>query len=782
MPWPARLGLQSLLGQLPSSAFLPRRCSGWILVRKDPNSCLLEFLVELKCTKVPMLPFGFQLAISCLGFASTTNCYFGCQYLVPDFRHLYVECLPENASKLLIMGSHSRTIVWFRRDLRIEDNPALTTAGKDGSVLPVFIWCPKEEAQFYPGRVSRWWLKQSLIHFGKSLRSLGVPLILMRAEDTFSALLQCINATGSTRVFFNHLYDPVSLVRDHTIKSQLAEIGINVTTFNGDLLYEPWEVYDEQGLAFTTFDAFWEKCKSLPVEPTFHLPPWRLVPPDGSEAVQGCSIEELNLEKETEKSSNALLSRGWSPGWSNADKLLNEFMENHLIDYSRNMMKVEGATTSLLSPYLHFGELSIRKVYQSVRMKQMQWLKEENSVAAESVKFFLKSLGLREYSRYLCFSFPFTHEKSLLGNLRHYPWQADEVQFKAWRQGRTGYPLVDAGMRELWATGWIHNRTRVIVSSFCVKFLLLPWTWGMKYFWDTLLDADLESDILGWQYISGSLPDGHQLDRLDSPEVQGWKFDPDGEYVRQWLPELTRVPTEWIHHPWDAPVSVLRAAGVELGLNYPKPIVDISVARERLDKAIAMMWELDRTSKAEKKDETSEVVDDNLAGFKSLDIPKVVVKREVTYTSSSNDQRVPSIQNLKSSCNPQCSKDIDHEKHNQDNRNDSIAKPEKSHMDEDLRSTAESSSARKRSMSESLCAVPTSSFSSSEAKFHDGYGLSKLQVPVESTSMCLWQGNCNTDRMVTVCLSRWWTLTSEFQPGFIGCYWRHWFGRVPHMV
>lgn len=199
--------------------------------------------------------------------------------------------------------------------------------------------------------------------------------------------------------------------------------------------------------------------------------------------------------------------------------MLAEFVEGSLLEYSRNRMKVEGTTTSLLSPYLHFGEISVRKIYQTVRMKQINWAKEGNCEAEESVSLFLRSIGLREYSRYLCFNFPFTHERSLLGNLRHYPWRADENQFKSWRQGRTGYPLVDAGMRELWATGWVHNRIRVVVASFFVKFLLLPWTWGMKYFWDTLLDADLESDILGWQYISGSLPDGHELNRIDSPEV-----------------------------------------------------------------------------------------------------------------------------------------------------------------------------------------------------------------------------------------------------------------------
>lgn len=231
------------------------------------------------------------------------------------------------------------------------------------------------------------------------------------------------------------------------------------------------------------------------------------------------SIEELGLEDESEKSSNALLGRAWSPGWSNADKALNEFVEQHLLHYSKNRLKVGGDTTSLLSPYLHFGELSVRKVFQLARMKQILWANEGNSVGEESVTLFLRALGLREYSRYLCFNFPFTHERPLLGNLRFFPWNSDLTNFKAWRQGRTGYPLVDAGMRELWATGWIHNRIRVIVSSFAVKVLLLPWRWGMKYFWDTLLDADLESDILGWQYISGSLPDGHELERLDSPEV-----------------------------------------------------------------------------------------------------------------------------------------------------------------------------------------------------------------------------------------------------------------------
>ncbi|KAJ0966487.1 hypothetical protein J5N97_023404 [Dioscorea zingiberensis] len=608
------------------------------------------------------------------------------------------------------MGSNSKTIVWFRRDLRIEDNPALASAARDGCVLPVFIWSPNEEGQFYPGRVSRWWLKQSLAHLDQSLKSLGVPLLLIRTESALGALLQCVNAVGAGKVVYNHLYDPVSLVRDHKIKTKLVELGINVQSFNGDLLYEPWEVYEEDGHAFTSFDAYWKKCLTLPIEPTPLLPSWRLVSPTGTEAIQSCSVEELGLENELEKSSNALLSRGWSPGWSNADKVFAEFVEGHLLDYSKNRMKVDGCTTSLLSPYLHFGELSVRKIYQCVRMKSIQWAKEGNSSGEESVELFLRSIGLREYSRYLCFNFPFTHERSLLGNLRHYPWRADESHFKAWRQGRTGYPLVDAGMRELWATGWVHNRTRVIVSSFFVKFLLLPWTWGMKYFWDTLLDADLESDILAWQYISGSLPDGHELNRLDNPEDQGQRFDPEGEYVRSWLPELSRVPTEWIHHPWDAPKSVLRAAGVELGLNYPNPVVDINTARERLDDAVAMMWELDRAEKAGRLQVSDEVVADNLIDMRKLDIPKVVVKRQVSCATSSHDQRVPSLQNFKADLSNKGKEDACAQKLNpaEDGYKQRV---ETLKPDEDLHSTAESSSARKRSISECLCDVPTCSSS-----------------------------------------------------------------------
>uniref|UniRef100_A0A2P2JF00 Photolyase/cryptochrome alpha/beta domain-containing protein n=2 Tax=Rhizophora mucronata TaxID=61149 RepID=A0A2P2JF00_RHIMU len=607
---------------------------------------------------------------------------------------------------------YNKTIVWFRRDLRIEDNPALAAAARDGYVFPVYIWCPKGEGQFYPGRVSRWWLKESLVHLGHSLKSLGAELVLMKTHSILAALLDCINATGATRVVFNHLYDPVSLVRDHNIKEKLEELGISVQSYNGDLLYEPWEIYDEKGNSFMTFDSYWDKCLSMHMGSVSHLPPWRLDLIKGT--VEKCSVEELGLEDDAEKSSNALLGRVWSPGWSNADKALAEFVEEHLIDYSKNRIRVAGNSTSLLSPYLHFGELSVRKVFQSVQMKQILWTKDENPEGKESVTLFLRSIGLREYSRYLCFNFPFTHERSLLSNLRYFPWNVNQAQFKAWRQGRTGYPLVDAGMRELWATGWIHNRIRVIVSSFAVKVLLLPWKWGMKYFWDTLLDADLESDILGWQYISGSLPDGHELERLDSPEIQGFKFDPDGEYVRHWLPELARLPTTWIHHPWDAPLTVLKASGVELGLNYPKPIIDLDSARERLTEAICKMWEMEAAARPSNSSGTNEVVEDNADLTEDSANTKFHLKNKAPcLTISSNDQKVPSFQNPQNTpVYRKRSKEMEEDR----------TKPEKldnddniegtSRTNEDLCSTADSSAAKKQNTSRCSFSVPQcSSFS-----------------------------------------------------------------------
>ncbi|CAI5943305.1 unnamed protein product [Closterium sp. NIES-65] len=519
------------------------------------------------------------------------------------------------------------TIVWFRRDLRVEDNPALIAAAQQGAVVPLFVWSPEEEGQFFPGRVSRWWLRNSLSQLHAALTALGVPLFMRRAKSTLAVLLEVMAATGATQVFYNHLYGalpsahrpslfpcmgfsnlalsfsslhyPASLVRDHRVKQELSRRGVVVRSFNADLLFEPWEIFDDHGKAFTTFRSFWRHClhHPRPSRPDPPLPaPARLCGPLGF--VRSVAVDLLGLEADDERPSNDLLARAWLPGCTNADRALVAFLHGPLLEYAANRSKADSATTSLLSPHLHFGEISARRIFHECQRLSVAWQKDGLPRAAESVAQFVRALGFREYSRYLSFNFPFTHERSLLANLKHFPWRVDEHMFKLWRQGRTGYPLVDAGMRELWATGWLHNRIRVVVASFCVKFLQLPWRWGMKYFWDTLLDADLEADVLGWQYISGSLPDGHELDRMDDPEEDGYRFDPEGEYVRRWVPELARVPTDWIHHPWDAPPVVLRMAGVELGANYPRPVLDVLTARQRLQEAVDTMWQREAALKA----------------------------------------------------------------------------------------------------------------------------------------------------------------------------------------
>ncbi|KAJ0922632.1 putative deoxyribodipyrimidine photo-lyase [Helianthus annuus] len=540
------------------------------------------------------------------------------------------------------------SVVWFRRDLRVEDNPALAAGVRSGKVIAVYVWAPEEEGHYYPGRVSRWWLKQSLSLLDSSLQNLGTSLITKRSTDSVLSLLDVVKSTGATHLFFNHLYDPFSLVRDHRAKEILTENGIVVRSFNADLLYEPWEVLDDEGQPFVTFSSFWDRCLRMPYDPQPpQLPPKRIISGDLSR----CPSDTIIFENDSERGSNALLARAWSPGWSNANKALTTFINGPLLDYSTNRRKADSATTSFLSPHLHFGEVSVRKVFHQVRTKQILWANEGNTAGEESVNLFLKSIGLREYSRYMSFNHPYSHERPLLGHLKFFPWIVDENYFKAWRQGRTGYPLVDAGMRELWATGWLHDRIRVVVSSFFVKVLQLPWRWGMKYFWDTLLDADLESDALGWQYISGTLPDSREFDRIDNPQIEGYSFDPNGEYVRRWLPELARLPTEWIHHPWDAPEYVLQAAGIELGSNYPLPIVTINAAKSRLQEALTHMWQHEANTRAVLENGTEEglgdSLEDTLIAFPQdmqMELDQETVRnRTTTIIRHYEDQMVPSL-------------------------------------------------------------------------------------------------------------------------------------------
>jgi cryptochrome 1 len=472
-------------------------------------------------------------------------------------------------------------ICWFRRDLRCYDNPALIAALNSAkTVIPLYIWSPEEEGQFQPGRQTRWWNKHSVLSLARRLEQLGSALIIRRARDSAQALKEFIMETGAQAVFFNHLYDSISMVRDQQVKDDLRSNGILVQSFNADLLYEPWEVLDDEQQPYTTFKSFWDRCLAMPYAPPLPLPEPTGPLPAPAKHIKNLSIHEVDwfMSSEQEASTEALTYR-WDPAGQAAVDRLEAFLDKGLPSFEHDRAKTDRESTTMLSPWIHFGSISVRHIYYRVAQKHAEW-QAAGVDKGKSCLEFLQQMGYREYSRYLAFHFPFITERSMLAHLRAVPWRLDQSAFKAWRQGLTGYPLVDAGMRQLWSMGWCHNRVRVVASHFMVKHLLLPWQWGLKHLWDCQIDADLECDALGWQYVSGCLSDAHPFSYMVDLEQEWKRFDPDGHYVRRWLPVLSQLPTQYIHQPWKAPPEVLEEAGVELGLNYPWPIITPEAAKE----------------------------------------------------------------------------------------------------------------------------------------------------------------------------------------------------------
>lgn len=478
-------------------------------------------------------------------------------------------------------------IVWFRRDLRLADNPALVAALRMApEVLPVYVWTPEEEGQFQPGRCSRWWLYRSLLALDQDLQALGSRLLCYRASDSRSLLARLAREAGATAVLFNHLYDPISMVRDNEVKAGLEADGIFCQSFNADILREPWEVLDPAGKPFTCYDTFWTAHCGLGYPPAPPLPLPAFLPAVPAD-VDSPALADLGIMS-PEEMSNVQLEYHWQPGSAGAHRLLEDFVRSgRLKSFDADRAKTDRASTSKLSPHIHYGEISVRHIHYVVKHQELEWAREGEG--GTSVQDFLRQLGYREYSRYLSFHFPFTHERSLLEHLRSVPWRFDQRLFKAWRQGRTGYPLVDAAMREVWGTGWMHNRMRVVAASFMVKNLLLPWQWGLKHYWDALLDADLECDALGWQYVAGCMADAHEFGYTIDQHTESKRFDPDGNYVRRWLPVLARLPAKYIHEPWLAPESVLADADVELGVNYPFPVISVEESMAALAAANAVV-------------------------------------------------------------------------------------------------------------------------------------------------------------------------------------------------
>lgn len=473
------------------------------------------------------------------------------------------------------------TIVWFRRDLRLADNPALDAAvRRGGPVLPVFIWCPDEEGEWVPGAASRVWLHHSLLQLGDALHQLGAPLRL-RAGPALDNLRRLIADTGAEAVFWNRCYEPAALARDTAVKTALREDGLEVESFKGTLLYEPFEVTTRSGGPFQVFTPFWRTCMRLP-QPGDPLPPptgfAMPVTPDRA----GCALGELGLLPAHPWSARAI--RPWQAGEAGALERLDAFLgdegegDGPIGGYADGRDFPAEASVSRLSAYLHFGEISPRQVWTAVtRHEQAQGRASPSAGAAG----FLRQLIWREFSHHLLYHFPHTPTQPLRPEFTRFPWRDDDAALRCWQRGMTGYPIVDAGMRELWQTGWMHNRVRMLAASLLVKGLLLHWLHGARWFWDTLFDADLANNTLGWQWTAGCGADAAPYFRIFNPVTQGRRFDPEGRYVRRWVPELAALPDKHVHAPWTATTAILDGAKIRLGRDYPAPCIEHAAARER---------------------------------------------------------------------------------------------------------------------------------------------------------------------------------------------------------
>jgi deoxyribodipyrimidine photo-lyase len=472
------------------------------------------------------------------------------------------------------MSDTAGSIIWFRHDLRLSDNPALSAAVRQGgAVIPVFIWSPDEEERWQPGSASRWWMHQSLEQLARSLRQHGSRLLIRRGP-ALAAIRALVEETGATAVFWNRRYEPRVIERDRRVKELLRQDGLTVESFNGSLLFEPWTVMTQTGTPYQVFSAFWKSCLArlepvCPEESPAHLRSPRRWP-------VSLKLAELGLEPTIDWAGG--IRSCWRPGEAGAREQLERFVGEALADYPTGRDRPDQPGTSRLSPHLHFGEISVRQLWHTIHEPLDGKLPRPSS---EAVRRFASELGWREFAHHLLFHYPETPEQPLRREFADFPWRPHRRHLRAWQRGNTGYPIVDAGMRELWHTGWLHNRVRMIVASFLVKDLLIPWQEGASWFWDTLVDADLANNTLGWQWTAGCGADAAPYFRVFNPVAQGEKFDPDGDYVRQWVPELAALSSEWIHRPWEAPDSILADAGIELGKTYPRPVVDHAEARRR---------------------------------------------------------------------------------------------------------------------------------------------------------------------------------------------------------
>lgn len=455
-------------------------------------------------------------------------------------------------------------LAWFRRDLRLTDNPAWNAAAGSGRpVIPVFILDDRDRPM---GSASRWWLHGSLRELHDALRRAGSRLILRRGP-ALKVMEELARETDAAAVFWNRLYDPALVGRDNQVEAHCADAGTATRSFNASLLFEPCTVRTAAGTPFRGFTAFWRRCSSRDIELPVPAPPVP-APPTSWPASDG--LHRWGLRSRSPDWADGFRSV-WQPGERGAKDRLQSFLRHGIDAYHRQRDLPGLAATSRLSPHLHFGEIGPRQAVAAL----------EQAAPGPGRDAFLRELGWREFSHHLLFHNPEMGSANLRPEFDCMPWRDEPAELRRWQRGLTGYPLVDAGMRELWATGWLHNRARMIVASFLTKHLLIDWREGAAWFLDTLVDADWANNSAGWQWVAGCGVDAAPWFRIFNPVTQSRRFDPTGVYLRTWLPKLRRLPDKAIHVPWQASNAALDKAGIRLGQTYPYPMVDLDRGRQR---------------------------------------------------------------------------------------------------------------------------------------------------------------------------------------------------------
>ncbi len=488
--------------------------------------------------------------------------------------------IPQEHDTVMKSGSISPTLVWLRDDLRLDDNPALAAAVDEGRPL-VLLWVLDEVSPHLRARggASRWWLHHSLAALAADVARLGNRLILRRGPAGL-VVPTVLQEVGAVSVHWNRRRGRAEFDVDSTLKGELKAAGYTVTSHLGDLLHEPTRLVSKSGTPFRVFTPFWKTLR-----PTIHdtpaLPRPTLLPSPVAELASD-DLRDWRLLPTSPDWSGGIAAN-WIPGEAGAAERLRSFLTEGLRSYAAERDHPALDVCSHLSPHLRFGEISPRRIVAAVEQARAGAVPPSD----ENTDKFLAELGWREFSHHLLSQFPDLARRNFQPRFDAFPWARDEGLLDAWRRGRTGYPLVDAGMRELWVTGTMHNRVRMVVASFLVKHLLQDWRQGEAWFWDTLVDACPAANPASWQWVAGSGADAAPYFRIFNPVSQGEKFDPDGTYVRRWIPELARLPASSIHAPWTASRAVLEACGIRLGETYPRPVVDHAEARQRALAAFA---------------------------------------------------------------------------------------------------------------------------------------------------------------------------------------------------